>query len=125
MMVNSPVVSAVEGSSTAYAQCDVYRRLVALIKGPQGRTFAVDIFRVRGGEHHAYRLFSELAASDAPDGEVLFHNIEMPPERPLPIDACLPPSRPRFPAAVHRPSQQRNARPRHIPTRPGLYPPRA
>src|SRR6185436_16926552 len=80
MMVTSPEVSAVEASSTAYEQCDIYRRLVVLVKGPDRRTFAVDIFRVHGGAHHAFRLFSELASSEAADGRIEFHGVTVPPE---------------------------------------------
>ena len=66
-MATSPRVSVVEASSRVYPQCADYRRLVALIKGPGAQTIALDIFRIRGGDKHAYRLFSELAASDAMD----------------------------------------------------------
>lgn len=84
LMVTSPRVSVVEASSRAYPQCRDYRRLVALIKGPGAQTFVVDLFRVEGGSKHAYRLFSELASSDAPDGALEFEGLEMPPEPPLP-----------------------------------------
>jgi hypothetical protein len=84
MMVTSPRASVVEASSQAYGQCREYRRTVTLIKGPDGQTFALDIFRVKGGSRHDYRLFSELASSDASDGELRFEDIEMPPEPPLP-----------------------------------------
>ncbi|MSS73752.1 MAG: hypothetical protein EXS64_20025 [Candidatus Latescibacteria bacterium] len=84
MMVTSPRVSVVEASSEVYDPCREYRRLVALIKGPDAQTFAVDIFRVKGGARHDYRLFSELASSDAEDGALDFIGLPMPPERPLP-----------------------------------------
>ncbi len=83
-MFTSPRVSMVEASADVYAQCGTYRRRVALMKGPDGRTFAVDIFRVRGGSKHAFRLFSELASSDAKDGALEFSALDMPPEPPLP-----------------------------------------
>jgi len=83
-MVTSPKASIVEASSEVYDQCTEYRRLVALIKGPDAQTFAVDIFRVKGGKKHDYRVFSELAASDAEEGSLEFHGIDMPPEPPLP-----------------------------------------
>ena len=83
-MATSPKVSAVEASSDVYPQCDQYGRTVALIKGPGAETFAVDIFRVRGGKKHAYRVFSELASSDAPQGGLRFEGLDMPPEPPLP-----------------------------------------
>ncbi len=83
-MATSPRVSVVEASSRVYPQCADYRRLVALIKGPGAQTIALDIFRVRGGDKHAYRLFSELAASDAKNGAFEFTHLDMPPEPPLP-----------------------------------------
>ncbi len=85
MMFTTPEASAVEASSDAYGQCSEYRRLVVLLKGPEGRTAAVDIFHVRGGKTHDYRLFSELASSDAGAAGVLkFHGLALPPEPPLP-----------------------------------------
>ncbi len=85
MMFTSPRVSAVEASSDAYGQCSDYRRLVILLKGPENRSIAVDIFRVRGGQVHDYRLFSELASSDAgAAGALKFQAIALPPEPPLP-----------------------------------------
>lgn len=83
LMATSPLVSVVEASTTAYKQCETYRRLVALVKGPEGRTFAVDIFRVRGGKKHAYRVSNDVASSEAPEGKLLFEGVEMPPEPPL------------------------------------------
>ncbi len=84
MMVTSPKVSVVEAASRAYTQCKDFRRLVALVKGPDGQTFAVDIFRVKGGSEHDYRIFSELAASDARNGAIEFGGLTMPAEPPLP-----------------------------------------
>lgn len=83
-MVTGPRVSVVEASSEAYDQCREYRRLVALIKGPASQTFAVDIFRVKGGDRHSFRLFSELASSDETEGRLAFTGIDMPKEPPLP-----------------------------------------
>lgn len=84
LMAASPRVAVVEAESRAYKECTTYRRLVAMIKGPEGRTLLVDIFRVEGGRKHAYRLFSNLAASDSPEGALEFEGLEMPPEPPLP-----------------------------------------
>ncbi|MHC4403086.1 MAG: heparinase II/III domain-containing protein [Planctomycetota bacterium] len=84
LMATSPRVSVVEASSRAYPQCGQYRRTIALLKGPGAATFAVDVFRVRGGGKHAYRVFSELASSDAPQGGLRFEGLDMPPEPPLP-----------------------------------------
>jgi len=84
MMATTPRVSVVEASSKVYDQCTVYRRLVALIRGPGHDTFVVDVFRVKGGKHHAYRIFSELAASDSPSAALEFEGVALPPEAPLP-----------------------------------------
>ena len=84
MMATSPRASVVEASSKAYTQCSEYRRLVALIKGPASDTFAVDVFRVKGGKRHAFRVFSEIAASDADEGKLRFEGVTLPPEPPLP-----------------------------------------
>ena len=83
-MAVTPRVSVVEASSDAYEQCTEYRRLTALVKGPNGRTFAVDLFRVAGGKRHTFRVFSELAASDAEAGRLEFEGLELPPEPSLP-----------------------------------------
>jgi hypothetical protein len=87
LAVTSPRVSLVEAESAVYSQCKVYRRKVVLIKDPSpgsSATFAVDLFRVRGGSKHAYRLSSELAASDAAVGSLQFEGLDMPAEQPLP-----------------------------------------
>lgn len=84
MMATSPRMSIVEASASAYAQCSDYRRLVALIKGPKGRTFAVDIFRVAGGKKHAYQVRSGLASSEAKDSGLVCPDLSMPAEPPLP-----------------------------------------
>ncbi|MDP6124933.1 MAG: heparinase II/III family protein, partial [Candidatus Latescibacteria bacterium] len=84
MMVTSPSISVVEGSSTCYPQCSEYRRLIALIKGPDDTTVMVDIFRVAGGRNHDWRVFSELASSDANNGSLEFEDIRIPDQAPLP-----------------------------------------
>jgi len=85
MMVMSPLASVVEGSSQVYAQCRDYRRLAVLIKGPGSETFVVDIFRVKGGSKHDYRIFSEIASSDAGKaGRLELAGVTMSPEPPLP-----------------------------------------
>ena len=84
LIATSPKASVAEASSLVYPQCDQYRRTVALVKGPGAETFVVDLFRVRGGKKHAYRVFSELAASDAPQGELRLEGLDMPPEPLLP-----------------------------------------
>ena len=85
LMATSPALSVVQASSNAYRQCSEYRRLIALIKGPKGQTFVVDIFRVKGGKKHDYRVFSELASSDAGEqGALEFPGLAMPAGKPLP-----------------------------------------
>jgi hypothetical protein len=84
MMVTTPHFSVVEASSKAYTQCSDYRRTVVMMKGPDGSTFAVDIFRVKGGKEHDWRLFSELAANDAVDNGISFTGIDMPPDQVVP-----------------------------------------
>jgi hypothetical protein len=83
-MVTSPMASVVEATSTAYEQCSEYRRRVVLVKGPEGQTFVVDIFSVKGGKKHAFRVYSECAASDAENGVLEFSAVPMAPEPPLP-----------------------------------------
>lgn len=84
LYVSAPLFSAVEATSDAYAQCTEYRRLCVLLKGPAQQTVLLDIFRVKGGQTHAYRLHSAHAASFAKDGALHFSGITMPPEAPLP-----------------------------------------
>ncbi|MBU4200506.1 MAG: heparinase II/III family protein [Verrucomicrobia bacterium] len=79
----TPVLSVAEASSKVYDQCSEYSRLVALVKGPGAQTFAIDIFRVKGGKKHAYRIFSELAASDGKRGQIVFTGLDLPKEKPL------------------------------------------
>lgn len=82
-MATSPLASVVEASSTAYPRCSEYRRRVVLVK-TGNETFALDLFSVRGGKQHRFRVYSELASSDAPEGELAFRGVAMPPEPPLP-----------------------------------------
>lgn len=84
MMATSPLGSVVEAASDAYPQCSEYRRRVVLIKGPDGETLVVDLFRVAGGNRHAFRVYSETATSDVPGNCIEFENLAMPPEPPLP-----------------------------------------
>lgn len=50
----SPLVEVVEASANAYTQCDRYARTCALVMLPDGGSYAVDFFRVRGGKLHRY-----------------------------------------------------------------------
>jgi hypothetical protein len=84
MMATSPHLSVVEASSDVYEQCSEYRRLVALFKGPDAETFVLDIFRVRGGSKHDWRLFSEVGSSDAGgDGAREFISLDLENEKRL------------------------------------------
>jgi hypothetical protein len=83
-MAVTPEAAFAELSSDAYEQCSEYRRRIVLLKGPAGRNVLADIFIVRGGDTHAYRLGPQLAASDSPDGQLLFQGVAMPEEAPFP-----------------------------------------
>lgn len=83
-MATSPLASVVEASSTAYPRCTEYRRRVVLVKLENNRSFAIDLFSVEGGSEHRYRAYSELASSDAADGQLKFSGVAMPAEAPLP-----------------------------------------
>jgi len=90
LYVSAPLFSAVEATSDAYAQCDEYRRLCVLLKPDASQTLLVDIFRVKGGQTHAYRVHSARATSFAKQGSLEFSGVAMPPEGPLPdIGASL------------------------------------
>ena len=80
----TPVVSVIEASSDSYPQCPEYRRLIALLKGPEGRTCAVDIFRITGGAKHTYQAHSDLARNDIEGSALTFEDLGMPPESPIP-----------------------------------------
>ncbi|MBX7258146.1 MAG: heparinase II/III-family protein [Candidatus Hydrogenedentes bacterium] len=83
-MATSPMASVVEATSNAYAQCTEYRRRVVLIKGPDEKTFVVDLFRASGGKKHAFRICTEYAASDTADASLSVTGVTMPPEPQLP-----------------------------------------
>lgn len=84
MMATTPLASVVEATSTAYAQCSEYSRRVAMVKVSEGHTFMVDVFRVKGGAKHAFRVFSEIAASDTVNGRLEIDGVVMPHEVPFP-----------------------------------------
>lgn len=84
IMACSPLASVVEATSNAYLQCSEYRRRVIMLKGPDGHTILVDLFRVAGGGKHAYRVYSEIASSTATNSRMEFSGVPMPPEPPLP-----------------------------------------
>jgi hypothetical protein len=84
IMATSPMASVIEAHSTAYAQCDDYRRRMVLVKIDEHDSFAIDFFKVSGGEEHRYRVYSDLASSDAKEGRIEFSGISLPEEPPLP-----------------------------------------
>lgn len=82
--VATPGLSVTEVSSaTAYPQCRDYRRLTALVKGPGNQTFAFDVFTVKGGDRHDFRIFSEIGTSDDPDNRIAFDGLALPNVGPL------------------------------------------
>lgn len=83
-MAASPLATVVEAASNAYAQCDEYRRRAVMVKAPEGQSFVVDMFRVRGGGKHVFRTYSEVAASDTESAALNFAGIDMLAEPPLP-----------------------------------------
>jgi len=51
----SPGVEVLQASGfNVYPQCEEYRRTVALIEAPEGQSYLVDFFRVKGGQTHHY-----------------------------------------------------------------------
>lgn len=51
----APGIEVVQAhSDNAYRQCDRYQRTCALVQLPDGGTYTVDFFRIRGGELHQY-----------------------------------------------------------------------
>ena len=84
MMATSPLASVAEATSDAYPQCTEYRRRIVLVKGPDSRSFAADLFRVTGGNRHAFRVYSETAASDTEASSLTFEGLDMLREAPLP-----------------------------------------
>ena len=49
-----PGVEIVQAAALAYEQCDLYRRTCALVQRTDGGTYAVDFFRLAGGQTHHY-----------------------------------------------------------------------
>ena len=54
----APGIEVVQSSANAYEQCSQYRRTVALVQLPGDNSYAVDIFRVTGGNLHQWTLNS-------------------------------------------------------------------
>ncbi len=68
MFASLPGVEVVQASANAYEQCSQYRRTTALIQLPGDTCYAVDIFRVTGGDLHQYGL-------NADSGEFTLHEL--------------------------------------------------
>ncbi|MBI3946773.1 MAG: heparinase II/III family protein [Armatimonadetes bacterium] len=77
----APGIEVVQASApNAYPQCAEYRRTSALIRTPGGQTYAVDFFRVKGGENHKYCFHC--------NGSL----VKMAPAQPAPEPVALPPA---------------------------------
>ncbi|NLY02679.1 MAG: hypothetical protein GXY83_42025 [Rhodopirellula sp.] len=65
---SGPGIEVVEASASAYRQCHRYQRTCALVRRPDGGTYAVDFFRVQGGKVHQNCFHSNgaLVRSSAP-----------------------------------------------------------
>ena len=51
----APGVEVIQARATAvYPQCEVYRRTCVLVAAPDGGSYIVDLFRVKGGKTHQY-----------------------------------------------------------------------
>ena len=50
----APGLEVIQSSANAYAQCSQYRRTCALVQLPNDNSYAVDFFRVTGGDLHHY-----------------------------------------------------------------------
>ena len=70
-------VEVVQASANAYAQCDRYQRTCVLVQAPGNQTYAVDIFRLRGGKLHQYCLNAngKLIACTTPDLQLIDEQI--------------------------------------------------
>lgn len=60
-------VKAMEASSRAYPQAKLYRRTTAVIDHGGGRNYAVDFFRVAGGQRQDYVYHAAASACDVRD----------------------------------------------------------
>jgi hypothetical protein len=69
-----PGIEIAQASAKVYEQCDRYQRTCVLIQTPGDQTYAVDLFRVRGGKLHQYGFHSngsltELSTEVSPDDQ--------------------------------------------------------
>ncbi|MBN1291619.1 MAG: heparinase II/III family protein, partial [Candidatus Latescibacteria bacterium] len=65
----TPGIEIVQASANAYEQCSQYRRTTALIQLPGEKTYAVDLFRVSGGNKHQYCFNSNGNLLTVSDGK--------------------------------------------------------
>ncbi len=81
----APEIEVVQASGfNAYPQCEEYRRTTSLIRTPDGQTYAVDFFRVRGGENHKYCFNCNGSMVDRQPSEPAPQPVELAP----PWDEC-------------------------------------
>ncbi|MBI3944785.1 MAG: heparinase II/III family protein [Armatimonadetes bacterium] len=77
----APGIEVVQAAGiNVYPQCQEYRRTCALIRTPGGQTYAVDFFRVKGGENHKYCFHCNGSLA------------KMAPAKPAPEPVALPPA---------------------------------
>ena len=64
LLGRGPGVETIRAQARAYAQCSQYERTTALVRRPDGGSYAVDFFRVAGGHTHHYLFHSNGALVD-------------------------------------------------------------
>jgi hypothetical protein len=64
LLGRGPGVEIIRAQAQAYAQCSNYERTCALVRRPDGGSYAVDFFRVAGGHTHHYLFHSNGALVD-------------------------------------------------------------
>ena len=53
----APCIEIVQASGVnVYPQCEEYRRTCAMVTTPEGQTYSVDLFRIKGGRIHQYNF---------------------------------------------------------------------
>jgi len=74
----SPGVEVMQAAGVnVYPQCEEYRRTLAMITTPDGGSYVVDIFRVKGGSVHQYNFHSDGAPGDTSPDSIDPQPIEM------------------------------------------------
>jgi len=73
----APGIEVAQASGVkAYPQCETYRRTVALARTPDGQVYAVDFFRVKGGQTHHYSFVCEGSLTP---GQMKTEPVDLPP----------------------------------------------